>query len=143
MKRPAAAPGRVRRPPVKEPEQPDLVLELEQKRKNEEEAPAADAFEIPPLPAKRMRKATTIEDSQISGWYLGCELLFFNSANCGSLLIFLLSYQHIYDLIVYTETLPRSCLTLQQGLEHVEQQHSQPAQPTIEVDSASQASTLQ
>ncbi|CAK8993830.1 Uncharacterized protein SCF082_LOCUS3678 [Durusdinium trenchii] len=83
MKRPAAAPGRVRRPPVKEPEQPDLVLELEQKRKNEEEAPAADAFEIP------------------------------------------------------------SCLTLQQGLEHVEQQHSQPAQPTIEVDSASQASTLQ
>lgn len=78
MKRPAASRNsmvsRTRRDPVEEPDQPDL-LPGSKKRSTPppESLAAADTpaeFAVPAMPAKRIRRVDTVEESQISGWYL-------------------------------------------------------------------------
>lgn len=78
MKRPSARVTRERKPalPQPDPEKLSLPHPKTSPAQPAEEGAAAlkggDLFEIPPLPAKRMRKAEThVEDSQVSGWFLG------------------------------------------------------------------------
>ena len=69
MKRPAAV-TRTRRPPVCEPETSDLIPEsMATKRSADTPAPAEqDAFAVPLPPPKRIRRAGTVEESQLSMW---------------------------------------------------------------------------
>lgn len=76
MKRPAAKVTRERKPVVPLPAAEEAHLPKTKTTGVEEDGKGVDVFEVPSIPSKRMRKADTVDESQVSGWYLGS----FNSA---------------------------------------------------------------
>ena len=139
MKRPSMkAPDKVTRERKPALPQPEIDAELLPKKAAPAVVPEQPEFAIPAIPEKRIRKAETIEDSQISGWFLGLSgLICFVEFVYVSLVVLFHARFLIY---VYISSAVRSCGTLQLGLAVAESQHGT-QKPVIE-DSASQASTL-
>ena len=68
MKAPDNQVTRERKPALPQPEMDSYLLP---KKAAPAVEPAQPEFAIPPVPPKRIRKAETLEESQISGWFLG------------------------------------------------------------------------